>query len=209
MEKILIFGHRKPDTDAVCGTISLSYLKSKMGLNVEPRILSEINSETEYALKKFNIPIPKYLNDVRIQLKDVKYKKNLYINENASIYEAFNYLTTKGITGIPLVDDKKTFVGYVSLKEIANEFVINDSNVLNTSFDSIAKTLEASKTYKFDDYIEGNVMAVTLPYRLFMESVKIDHNSVLIVGNREHIIDYALKNKIKLLVIINNVSLTR
>lgn len=209
MDKILIFGHRKPDTDAVCGTISLSYLKAKMGLNVEPRILSEINSETEYALKKFNIPVPKYLNDVKIQLKDVKYKKNLFINENTSIYETFNYLINKNITGIPLVDDKKMFMGYVSLKEIANEFVINDSNSLNTSFDSIASTLEASKTYKFDEEIIGNVMTVSLPYRLFMTSVKVDESSILIVGNREHIIDYALKNKVKLLVLINNVSLTR
>lgn len=209
MDKILIFGHRKPDTDAVCGTISLSYLKNKMGLNVEPRILSEINNETEYVLNKFKIPVPKYLNDVKIQLKDVKYKKNLYVNENTSIYETYNYLMSKSITGIPLVDDKKQFVGYVSLKEIANEFVINDSNTLDTSFDSIANTLEASKTYKFDDEIIGNVMAVTLPYRLFMSSVKIDESSILIVGNREHIIDYALKNKIKLLIIINNVSLTR
>ena len=63
MDKILIFGHKNPDTDSICGTISLTYLKKQMGLNVEPRILSEINSETEYALKKFNIDVPKYLKN--------------------------------------------------------------------------------------------------------------------------------------------------
>jgi manganese-dependent inorganic pyrophosphatase len=51
MNKVLIFGHRKPDTDSVCGAISLSYLKNKLGVNAEPRILSEINHETAYALK--------------------------------------------------------------------------------------------------------------------------------------------------------------
>ena len=85
MDKIYIIGHRKPDTDSVCAAISLSYLKKQMGLNAEPRILSEINAETEYALKKFKIPVPKYLNDVKVQLKDVKYKKNYFVNENASI----------------------------------------------------------------------------------------------------------------------------
>lgn len=209
MDKIYIFGHRKPDTDSVCGAISLSYLKKEMGLNTEPRILSEINNETEYALKKFKTPVPKYLNDVKIQLKDVKYKKNFYTNENTSIFSTYNYLMNNNITGIPLVDDKKHFVGYVSLKEIANELIVSDSNYLNTTFDAIAETLNASKTYKFEENISGNVMAVTLPYRIFMETIPIDNNSILIVGNREHIIDFGLKNKVKLLIIITNHTLTK
>ena len=203
MDKILIFGHKNPDTDSICGTISLTYLKKQMGLNVEPRILSEINSETEYALKKFNIDVPKYLNDVKVQLKDVKYKK-YYMNEDASIYSTYNFLTDKGITGIPLVDDKKHFVGYVSLKEIASELVMNDSNKLDTTFDAIKETLNASKCYKYDDSITGNVLAAALPYRIFMETVPLDENSILIVGNREHIINYAIKKKVKLLIIITN-----
>lgn len=209
MDKILIFGHKNPDTDSVCGTISLAYLKKQMGLNVEPRILSEINAETAFALKKFKVVVPKYLNDVKLQLKDVKYKKSFYIYENTSIFASYNYLTDKAITGIPLVDDKKHFVGYVSLKEIASDLVMNDSNVLDTSFDAIKETLNASKTYKFNEHITGNVMAVTLPYRLFMDTVPVDENSILIVGNSEHIINYAIKKKVKMLIIITNHSLTK
>ena len=209
MDKILVFGHKNPDTDSVCGTISLAHLKKQMGLNVEPRILSEINAETEYALKKFNVPVPKYLNDVKIQLKDVKYKKSFHMNEDASIYSTYNYLMEKGITGIPLIDESKHFVGYVSLKEIANELVVSDSNYLDTTFENIKETLNASKTYKFNNDIKGNVMAVTLPYRLFMETVPVDESSILIVGNREHIIDYAIKKKVKLLIIITNNTLTK
>ena len=209
MEKILIFGHKNPDTDSVCGTISLAYLKKQMGLNVEPRVLSEINAESNYALKKFNISVPKYLNDVKLQLKDVKYKKGFYIDENTSIYTTYNYLTEKAITGIPLVDDKKHFVGYVSLREIASNLVMNDSNKLDTSFDSIKETLNATKVYKYSEQIAGNIMAVTLPYRLFMETVPVDENSILIVGNREHIINYAIKKKVKMLIIITNHTPTR
>lgn len=209
MDKILVFGHKNPDTDSVCGTISLTYLKKQMGLNVEPRILSEINSETEFVLNRFKVPVPKYLNDVKVQLKDVKYNKNYQIDENASIYSTYNFLTNNGITGIPLVDEKKHFMGYVSLKEIANELIVSDSNELDTSFDAIAETLNASKKYKFDDHITGKVMAVTLPYRLFIETVPVDENSILIVGNREHIIDYGIKRKVKMLIIITNHTLTK
>ena len=209
MEKVLVFGHRKPDTDSVCGAISLSYLKRQMGINAEPRVLSEINAESKFALKKFNTPEPKYLNDVKVQLKDVKYKKNYYMNENASIYSTYTYMTNKGITGIPLVDDKKYFKGYVSLKEIASELVVSSSNYLNTFIDSIAETLNASSVYKFDEEIEGNVMAVALPYQLFIDTIHLDNSSIIIVGNREHIINYSLQSKVKLMIIINNHDLSK
>ena len=82
MEKIYIFGHKNPDADSVCGAITLSNLKNELGMNTEPRILSPINKETEYILNRFNIDTPKYLNDVRVQIKDVNYHKNFIIDEN-------------------------------------------------------------------------------------------------------------------------------
>ena len=209
MDKILVFGHKNPDTDSVCGSISLSYLKKAMGLNAEARILGEINRETEFVLKKFKIDVPKYLNDVKVQIKDIKYKKNYYVNEDSSIYEAFHYLIDNNITGIPLIDSKKHFKGYVSLREITNELVVNDSNVLDTNFANLITTLNASKSYQYDEIIKGNVMAVTLPYRLFMDTIPVDEESIVIVGNREHIINYVLSKKIKLLIIIGNHTLTK
>lgn len=208
MNKVLIFGHRKPDTDSVCGAISLSYLKNQVGVASEPRILSEINLETAFALKKFGISVPKYLNDVKLQIRDIKYKKKYYVEENTSIYDTYKFIYDKKITGIPLINNNKKFIGYVSLKEIANELIISDSNSLDTTFDNIANTLNASSVLKFDDDIKGNTLAVALPYRMFISNIPLDENSIVIVGNREHIIDHALKNKIKLLIIINNRELT-
>ena len=89
MDKVLVFGHKNPDTDSVCGSISLSYLKNKMGMNTEPRLLSPINNETEFVLKKFKLKVPNYLNDVKVQLRDVNYHKNYIINENKTILSAY------------------------------------------------------------------------------------------------------------------------
>ena len=58
MEKVYIFGHKNPDTDSVTGAISLSYLKNKLGMDTEPRILGTINSETEFVLRKFKVNVP-------------------------------------------------------------------------------------------------------------------------------------------------------
>ena len=81
MRKTFIFGHKKPDTDSVLSAIAYSYLKNKLGDNTEPRILGDINKETKYALEYFNLDEPKYLNDVKLQIKDINYHKGFIIND--------------------------------------------------------------------------------------------------------------------------------
>lgn len=64
MEKVLIFGHKNPDTDTICSAIAYANLKSKLGLDVEPVRLGELNGETEYALKTFNQEAPRLVSSV-------------------------------------------------------------------------------------------------------------------------------------------------
>ncbi|MCI8587345.1 MAG: manganese-dependent inorganic pyrophosphatase [Clostridia bacterium] len=56
MEKLLIIGHKNPDTDSICSSIVLAEIQSKMtGEEVEAVRLGNINQETEYALKYFEV----------------------------------------------------------------------------------------------------------------------------------------------------------
>ena len=208
MEKVYIFGHKKPDTDSVAGAISFAYLKRKLGINAEARILSEVNKETIYALNRFVFEVPKYLNDVKVELKDIKYNKNYYANQNDSIFNVYNTFNEHGITGIPLVDDHKKFVGYVSLKELANELIKGDTNEINAKFMDIVDVLNASSYYKFDDFISGNVLAVALPFAQFSDFINIYEDTILICG-RDSIIEDAVKHKARLIIVVANKELTK
>ena len=208
MEKVYIFGHKKPDTDSVAGAISFTYLKRKLGINAEARILSEVNKETIYALNRFGFEVPKYLNDVKVELKDIKYNKNYYANQNDSIFNVYKTFNEHGITGIPLVDDHKKFVGYVSLKELANELIKGDTNEINAKFMDIVDVLNASSYYKFDDFISGNVLAVALPFAQFSDFINIYEDTILICG-RDSIIEDAVKHKARLIIVVANKELTK
>lgn len=208
MEKVYIFGHKKPDTDSVAGAISFAYLKRKLGINAEARILSEVNKETIYALNRFGFEVPKYLNDVKVELKDIKYNKNYYANQNDSIFNVYNTFNEHGITGIPLVDDHKKFVGYVSLKELANELIKGDTNEINAKFMDIVDVLNASSYYKFNDFISGNVLAVALPFAQFSDFINIYEDTILICG-RDSIIEDAVKHKARLIIVVANKELTK
>ncbi len=64
MEKILVFGHKSPDTDSIASSIAMAYLQTKLGKVAEPRRLGNINKETEYALNHFKIGAPELLDSV-------------------------------------------------------------------------------------------------------------------------------------------------
>ncbi|TKI88620.1 manganese-dependent inorganic pyrophosphatase, partial [Bacillus cereus] len=55
MEKVLVFGHKNPDTDAICSAIAYAELKKELGMNAEPVRLGEISGETQFALDYFKV----------------------------------------------------------------------------------------------------------------------------------------------------------
>ena len=65
MEKVLIFGHKSPDTDTICTSIVMEKLQNqKMGEGFEAVRLGEINKETEYALNYFKVEKPRLIESV-------------------------------------------------------------------------------------------------------------------------------------------------
>ena len=177
-------------------------------MDTEPRILSPINEETRYVLDKFKIPVPNYLNDVKVQIKDVNFHKNYMINENKTIFEAFNYMNANGITGLPLVDDAKKFKGYVSLKEIAADMIYNENLLVSTSFENILNVLEATDYLQFDEHISGYAHAATFNDETFINNIPIDEETILIVGDREKIIRYAISKKVKMIILVKGQKLS-
>src|SRR5690625_1922222 len=71
MDKLLIFGHKNPDTDSICSAIAYADLKTSLGFNVEPVRLGVINKETEYALGHFDVSEPRLIEKVDEDIKDV------------------------------------------------------------------------------------------------------------------------------------------
>lgn len=203
-DKIYIFGHRKPDTDSVTSAIALSYLKNKLGFNTEPRVLGEINRETEYVLNYFKVKQPKYLNDVKLQIKDVDYQRNFYLSDNVSVNEAYNYMVENGVTGVPIIDKDKKFSGLVTVKNVVRDLISGDFNTLHTSYDNIVKTLEGESVLKFDEEIQGNLLVAAYRSTTFLNNINLNKEHILIVGDRHSIIEYAVSSKIKLMIVVGN-----
>lgn len=71
MDKILIFGHKNPDTDSICSAMAYANLKTSLGFNVEPIRLGTVNGETQYALNYFGVDAPRLTETVANEAKGV------------------------------------------------------------------------------------------------------------------------------------------
>jgi manganese-dependent inorganic pyrophosphatase len=71
MDKVLIFGHKNPDTDSICSALAYADLKKQLGHNVEPVRLGSVNGETRFALNKFGAEAPRLVETVANEAKGV------------------------------------------------------------------------------------------------------------------------------------------
>ena len=204
MKEIYIFGHKKPDTDTVTSAIALSYLKNQQGMNTVPKILGKINKETEFALNYFNVTVPEYLDDVKLQIKDLNYYKDCYVKETDSLNKAYKYMNEQNITGIPVVDSNKKLKGIVTSKMIGSELMLGDFTHLKTSYKNILEVLEAEEILKFDDEIVGTIIAASYRSTTFLNTLELNNDTIMIVGDRHSLIEAAILSKIKLLIIVGN-----
>ncbi len=65
MEKVIIFGHKNPDTDTICSAIAYADLKKQLGAEAEPVRLGEVSGETQFALDTFNMKAPRQISSVK------------------------------------------------------------------------------------------------------------------------------------------------
>ena len=64
---LLVFGHKNPDTDSICSSISLTYLKNQLGEEAVACALGEPIKEAQFALNYFKVDAPKILDSVANQ----------------------------------------------------------------------------------------------------------------------------------------------
>ena len=166
MEKVYVFGHRRPDTDSVTAAITLSYLKKQLGINAVPVILSEINNETKFVLNYFKVETPKYLNDVKLKVKDLNYSKKYFISDKTSVYQGFLAMKKAAIHKIPVVNNEQHLVGILSMGDIAKDQLSNELHHLIASYDNILEVLNGIEITRFDQEIEGealNTQSIIMP----------------------------------------------
>lgn len=204
MQNIFVFGHRNPDTDSVCAAISLSYLKNRMGFKTVPKVIGHINHETKYVLDYFHVLEPGYLNDVKIQIKNMNYNKKAMVLDTMSIYGTYHFMEIEGLSGVPIIDTEKHILGLITLKEISKSLIHGNIDYLHTSYNNLLEALHAKEVLRFDEEIEGHILAASYKSETFVSEISLQKDDILIVGDRYKILEHAVHSGVKLIILVGN-----
>ena len=121
---------------------------------------SSIENAQPLVLNYFKVDIPEYLEDVKLQIKDVNYHKDCYINELTSISETYNYMISKNITGVPVVDNSGKVIQLFDLDmegKIASAAASTATEGSNYYLKSSIYNTPTEKAYMFEAPWMGNV----------------------------------------------------
>ena len=204
MHKTFILGHKKPDTDSVTSAIGLSYLKNALGENTEARVIGDINKETQFALDSFKMPAPKYLNDVKLQVRDIDYHKGFVIKETDSIMHGYQSMLEADLTGVPVVREDNTFYGLITIKDLSRVMINDNIDNLYTSYDNLLYVLKAEEVNRSDDEIRGKLLVAAFKSTTFMNDIVLKKDDILIVGDRHSILEYAVNSGVKMIILSGN-----
>lgn len=200
--KTIIFGHKNPDTDTMASAIALSYLKNRTGYDTIPVILGELNNESKFVLKYFNIPEPELIDNVKIQVMDLNYERIEPIPPQTSIHQAYKIMDENNIKTLPIVDEQKHLLGIITMKDIAMGLIKGDFYTLNTNLDNIVRDLDGQILAKGSDKVNGRIRVLAL----YEDSIRgiLRKGDIVIVGDRYAVIEEAIKSDVQLILITGN-----
>lgn len=188
-EKVYIIGHKNPDTDSICSAISYAYLKNQISdcLHV-PMRAGELNAETEFILKTFQVEVPEYVENVYTQVKDVEYRHMDGVSGEISIKEAWEILSKTHASTLPSVDEYGNLVGLITVKDIAMTYMeVYDNRIIataNTPYKNLVDTLSAELVVgDLSDCIRSGKVLIAAANPDLMENY-IEAGDIVILGNR-------------------------
>ncbi|MBO5608833.1 MAG: putative manganese-dependent inorganic diphosphatase [Eubacterium sp.] len=141
-----VIGHKNPDTDSIAASIAYANLKNTFGKgNYVAMRCGNISSETQYVLDRFGFKAPKFIGDVRTQVRDMEIRKLNGVSEEMSLKEAWKFMKDNNIRTLCVTEDKN-LKGLITTGDIMDSYMgAYDSTTLakaKTSYKNIVDTLD-------------------------------------------------------------------
>ena len=212
--KVVVIGHRNPDTDSICSAIAYAELKNKTSdLVCEARRAGKMNQETEFVLKKFGVTPPRMCTDVNPKIRDVDYREIPGIPGSTSLRKAWEVMRDQKIDTLPVTDPDNELEGVITVKDIATANMdLFDTGILAkscTSYRNILETLGATMVVGSEDAActTGHIRIGTATPEMLENSM--EKGDIVILTNRYESQLCAIEKEASLIIICNGAKVGR
>jgi manganese-dependent inorganic pyrophosphatase len=211
MSEVLVIGHRNPDTDAICAAIGYAEFKRRTGLReaVAARC-GDTNERTEFVLKTFGVPAPRFVPDVSPKVRDLMATNVISAPPRMSIFEALSVMDQRNIRVLPILDADRKCRGLLSVFKASKFFFpsanrIFDSRRIVASVRGLARTLGARMICAFDPDAEADLVLMVAAMKPSSFATRLAsyqaEKLVVVVGDREDIQRTAIQGRVRMLVV--------
>jgi manganese-dependent inorganic pyrophosphatase len=216
--RIIVIGHKNPDTDSVAAAAGYAELKRALGFaNASAACAGLPSARTEFLFTRFNVPMPPILSDVYPRIKDVL-EASPTVSAGHTVLEAMELLQKTRRHRVPVVDAKGVYLGMVSLFDLADRLVLQASDagfsgaggglIGREIRTTIAHAQEVLKARALSLYREGSLEALEVYVGAMSEATlrermgRRDPKKVaLVVGDRHEIHEMAIGFKLRLIIV--------
>mgnify|MGYP000801956405 FL=1 len=212
--KVVVIGHRNPDTDSICSAIAYAELKNKTSdLVCEARRAGKMNQETEFVLKKFGVTPPRMCTDVNPKIRDVDYRQVPGIPGSTSLRKAWEIMRDQKIDTLPVTSEDDELQGVITVKDIATANMdLFDTGILaksRTSYRNILETLGATMVVGSEDAVctTGHIRIGTATPEMLESSM--EKGDIVILTNRYESQLCAIEKEASLIIICNGAKVGR
>lgn len=203
-----VIGHKNPDTDSICSAIAYAHLKKEItGERYSARRAGQINEETQYVLKRFQMRAPKLLPDVKLQLQDAAINKIEGCGPNVSIKRAWELLKKQKMKTLPILENDE-LLGIITAGDIASSYMdIYDNTILagaKTQYSNIIDTLDGTLITGDPEkyFTKGKVSIGASSPDLMTEFIAPD--DLVILGNRYESHSCAIDINVNCIIVCQN-----
>ncbi|WP_373127952.1 putative manganese-dependent inorganic diphosphatase [Dielma fastidiosa] len=183
---LYITGHKNPDTDSICSSIAYADLKRQLGIDAIASRNGDINAETAFVLKKFNVPQPIYMNTATCSLRDIEIDEVILVKPSYTIKQAWNSIAGTKNKSLFVVDEEEKLMGVVTMSNLSNvlmkECVDIRKLMAETSVQNIVDTLEGTLVNDSENYKSNGQVHILVNSQYLNTDIDF-RTSTVVLGN--------------------------
>ncbi len=215
---VLVFGHRNPDTDAICAALAYAdFLQRTSRPDAIAACCGAPNPRTEYALRCAGLSPPKIVMDVRPEVEDVCRRDVITAGESEVFYEVYQRVQHNEVRALPVVSEQGKAVGILSLIDLLEVVFEGDEDpmrarLVNSTMRKICSVLQGEFQNAVD--VDGNCELIVMVGAMSAEGFTRRlhrypaEKLVVVCGDRPTIQLPALEHNVRMIVVTGGYELS-
>ncbi len=208
-DTVYITGHKNPDTDSVISAIAYAEYKNRtVTSDAVPIRLGPLNRETKFILEYFGVEEPRFMETMKLQVKDLDYDKTQPIEPEISLKMAWNLMHRNNVNSLVVADGEDFLKGIVTVSSLTSSYMdVWDTTVVGkagTSLDNILETLSGEIILLPENPrpFSGKMLVISLMAEDASEV--IEENDITVMGNIGELQIAAAEKNVSLMIITGN-----